>query len=499
VSLALGATRRHLARQLVAEAVVLGTAGALLGGLFASWMLTAIRVLQPEGTLPVFVDPALNGRAFAFAAVMSFGSALIAALLPALATPTVDVADALRSSGRAVRGGLGRIARPAPQQLLVLAQVACALALLLGAGVGIQTLQAQLRVPLGFAPDGVTFGRVTMTGTRYTAQERVQFAQRLADALRALPGARSAAISDGLPFTGSSASILVREPDLTDRVRYYVHGVTPEFFSTLGMTMVAGRMFTGSERSDGPRVAILSESGARRMFPGRDPIGLKFRLGAPSRPEAEVIGVVADARFRNLTADLGAPRAEPDVFYPYAQIPDRAIYFAVRVAGPAPSGQVLQQAVSSIDPALPVFGVEPLAQRAARQTANARFTSAIMGAFSVATLVLAGIGLYGLVSYVVSLSRREIALRLALGADRARVIGMVLRNGMILVLAGVAVGLMVAWGLGHVWARWIETVPSLDVWTVAFSLATLLAAGLIATLVPAVSAASVHPSVALRD
>jgi putative ABC transport system permease protein len=303
----------------------------------------------------------------------------------------------------------------------------------------IQTLQSQLRVPLGFSPEGVTSARVTLTGTKYTPPERVMFAQRLGDALRALPGAEQAASSDGLPFSGSSASILTREPDLADRVRYYVHGVTPDYFSTLGMKLVAGRSFSGHERPDAPRVAILSESGARRIFPGRDPIGLKFRLGGASAPEAEVIGVVADARFRNLTADLAGPRAEPDVFYPYAQIPGRAIQFAVRISGPAPSAQMLQQVVSSIDPALPVYGVEPLVLPAERQTANARFTSAIMGAFSVATLLLAGIGLFGLVSYVVSLSRREIALRLALGADRARVIGLVVRSGMTLVVAGMAV------------------------------------------------------------
>jgi len=316
--------------------------------------------------------------------------------------------------------------------------------------------------------------------------------------LRALPGARNATISDGLPFTGSSASILVRQPDFTDRVRYYVHAVTPDYFGTLGMKLVAGSNFTGAERPDMPRKAILSESGARRLFAGRDPIGLKFHLGGADRPEAEVIGVVADARFRNLTADLTAPRAEPDVFYPYAQIPGRGIMFAVRTAGAAPSAEVLQRVVSSIDPALPVYGVEPMMQRTERQTANARFTSAIMSAFSLATLLLAGIGLYGLVSYVVSLSRKEIALRLALGADRFRVVRMVIRNGMILVVGGMAVGLLAAWGLGRVWTQWIGSSPTIDLNTLAISLATLFGAGLVATFLPALTAASVHPNAALR-
>ena len=498
VSLALGATRKHVAQQLAAEAVVLGVAGAVLGGLLASWMMTAIRMLQPDGSLPVFVQPSLNARALAFAVVMAFASALIAAIVPAFATPAADVADALRSSGRAVGGGLGRIARPAPQQLLVVAQVAVALSLLLGAGIVIQTLRAQLHVPLGFAPEGVTFAQVTLTGDRYTPPQRAAFARRLAEALRALPGAQSATVSDGLPFTGSSASILVREPDLTDRVRYYVHGVTPDYFATLGMKLVAGTNFTGDERPDTPRKAIVTQSGAQRLFPGRDPIGLKFRLGAPERPEAEVIGVVADARFRNLTTDLTAPRAEPDVFYPFAQIPGRGIQFAVRTAGAAPSAEVLQRVVSSIDPALPVYGVAPLSQRAERQTANGRFTSAIMAAFSLATLLLAAIGLYGLVSYVVNLSRKEIALRLALGADRSRVIRMVIRNGMMLVAAGMAAGLLAAWGLGQVWTQWIGSSPTLDVRTLAIAIGTLFAAGLIATLLPALGAASVHPNMALR-
>ena len=155
-----------------------------------------------------------------------------------------------------MRGGLGRIARPAPQQLLVVAQVAVALSLLLGAGIVIQTLRSQLQVPLGFAPEGVTFAQVTLTGDRYTPEHRVAFARRLEEALRALPGAQNATVSDGVPFGGTSASILVREPDLTDRVRYYVHAVTPEYFATLGMTFVAGTNFTGSERPDMPRKAI---------------------------------------------------------------------------------------------------------------------------------------------------------------------------------------------------------------------------------------------------
>ena len=498
VSLALGATRKHLARQLVAEAVVLGIAGSLAGLLLASWMLSGIRAIQPVGALPAFVEPALNARAIGFGAVMAMLAALLAGILPALATPPAQVSDALRASARAVRGGLGRIARPAPQQLLVVIQVAIALVLLLGAGLVIRALQTQLRVPLGFDPQGVTFAQVTLTGERYAAPARASFGARLERALASMPGVQGALVSDGLPFSGSSASILIREPDLTDRVRYYVHSVSPGYFKTLGMRFVAGNGFTGNERADTPRVAVLTESGAKRLFHGRQAVGLRFKLGNAQAPEVEVVGVIADARFRNLSTDLTAPRAEPDVFFPYAQRPDRVIQFAVRTAGAAPTVQALQQVMSSLDPSLPVYAVEPLSERARRQTANARFTSAIMGVFSVATLLLACIGLYGLVSYVVSLSRREIALRLALGAARGGLIRLVVRNAMLLVIAGVALGLLLAWGFSRLSTTWIGPLPEGDFLTFAIAGATLLAAGAAAALVPALSAASVDPNLALR-
>lgn len=499
VSLALGASRGHLMRQLGAEAFVLGAAGATVGALIASWMLAGIKIMQPDGALPAFVEPAINARALGFAAAMAFVSALAASLLPVLAAPASNVADALRAGARSIGGGLGRISRPAPQQLLVIAQVAIALALLIGAGIVIRTVQAQLRVPLGFNPEQVTFARVTLTGARYTPEERRRFADRLDEGLRAMPGVTAAAISDGMPFTGANASILVREPDFTERVRYYVHSVSPGYFETLGMTFVAGRTFTGREKLDDPRVAIVSESGAKRLFPGRNAVGLRFRLGSsPTGPETEIIGIVADPRLRNLTADLGASRAEPDVFFPYSQRPDRPVQFAVRTGGTTPTAEALQQVVSALDPALPVYAVEQLSVRTARQTANRRFTSAIMGAFSLATLLLAAIGLYGLVSYVVSLSRREIAVRLALGANRARVVRLVVRNGMTLVAAGAALGLGLSWGLLRVASEWLGTNTAIDPVAAAGALGTLLLAGTIAAVIPAFGAAAVDPNAALR-
>ena len=498
VSLALGATRKHVARQLAAEGIVLGAAGALLGIIAASWMLRGIAAMQPDGALPAFVEPALGMRALFFASAAALVSAMLTTVLPALTMADTSVMLALRGSTRAVRGGLGSIARPAPQQLLVVAQVAVALALLLGAGVVTSTLREQLRVPLGFEPARVATAQVRLTGERYTPEARVAFGQRLEDALRALPGAEQATVTDGLPFSGSNASILVREPDLADRVRYYRHAVSPSFFDTLGARFVDGRGFTGYERVDTSGVAVVSESGARRLFPDGNAVGRKFRMGGATAEEVEIIGVVSDIRYRDLTADLGAARAEPDVFFSLAQLPSRGLQFAVQTSGAAPSVRMLQEAVSSVDPALPVYGAQPLSLAASLQTANARFTSAIMGGFSAATLLLAGIGLYGLVSYVVGLSRREIALRLALGARRAELVRSVIVKGMSLVAAGVAGGLLLAWSLRGVWADWTSATPSLEPWTAAWAIGTLMLAGVVASIVPAISAASVHPNLALR-
>ena len=498
VSLALGATRRHVARQLAAEGVVLGVAGALLGALAASWMLRAIATMQPDGALPSFVVPALDARALLFASAAALMSAMLTTVIPAITMPAAGVMLALRGSARSVRGGLGSIARPAPQQLLVVAQVAIALALLLGAGVVTSTLREQLRVPLGFNAENVTTGLVTLTGTRYTPEARVAFSERFEAALGELPGVQSVAVTDGLPFGGYSASILVREPDLTDRVRYYRHAVTPGFFDAIGARLVAGRRFTGDERLDTPGVAVVSESGARRLFPEGNALGRKFRMGGATSEEVEIIGIVGDMRFRDLTADLGASRAEPDVFFSIAQLPARFLQFAVRTSGSTPTLRELQEAVSEVDPSLPVYGSATLSDTAAQQTANARFTSAIMGGFSAATLLLAGIGLYGLVSYVVGLSRREIALRLALGAGRLSVVRMVAKNGMALVAAGMVAGLALAWTLGRLWSDWIGAAASIDAVSASLAVGTLALAGAIAAIVPAIQAASVHPNVALR-
>ena len=498
VSLALGATRKHVLRQLAAEGVVLGAAGTLFGIILASWMLRAIASLQPDGVLPDFVEPALGARTLIFASAAAFLSAMVTAVAPAITMPAGGVVLSLRGSARAVRGGLGSIARPAPQQLLVVAQVAMALALLLGAGLVASTLREQLRVPLGYDPASVTTAQVMLTGERYTPEARAAFAMRLEEALRGLPGATAATVTDGLPFSGYSASILVREPDLTERVRYYRHIVSPRFFETMGARIVAGTGFTGYERADSPGVAIVSESGARRLFPDGNAVGRKFRMGGPTAEEVEVIGVVADMRYRDLTADLGALRAEPDVFFSMAQLQPRGMQLAVRTAGAAPTVRMLQDAVASIDPSLPVYGADSLGEAAARETANARFTSAIMGGFSVATLLLAGIGLYGLVSYVVGLSRREIALRLALGARRGALVRDVVIKAMSLVAAGIAAGIALAWSLRGVWTEVMATPPSIDAWTAAGAVATLCLAGTLASLVPAIGAASVQPNLALR-
>lgn len=498
VTLALGASRRHVLRMLAAEGIVLGMAGALAGALTATWLLRALTVLQPDGALPAFVEPSIGARALLFASGAAFVSALLAAVLPGMTLPSSGVALALRGGARSVSGGLGSITRIAPQQVLVIGQVALALALLVGAGLVAGTLRDQLRVSLGFEPDGVTVGQIALTGERYTPGMRAAFAERLEDALAALPGVTHATVTDGLPFSGYSASILTREPDLTERVRYYRHAVSPSFFETLGARVVAGRNFSGAERADTPPVAIVTESGARRLFPDGEAVGRTFRFGGPSAEQVEIIGIVADMRYRDLTADLGAARAEPDVFFSIAQLPTRGVEFAVRSAGAPPSLRQMQAAVASIDPSLPIFASEALSTTAARQTANARFTSAIMAAFSVATLLLAGVGLYGLVSYVVGLSRREIALRLALGASRGGVVRGVLARGLALVGVGVAAGAALVWLLRGIWAEWIAVDASIDPATLALAAGTLVLAGLLAALVPAMGAASVSPNLALR-
>jgi putative ABC transport system permease protein len=502
VRLALGARRSHIFRQLIIESFVLAIVAGALGAIGAAWATSAAIAWMPAGALPAHVQPALDPRTLAFAVAVSCLVSVLVALVPGAAAWGGNPVDGLKEGGRSAGPGLGSLRRLTTQQLLVVTEIAAAMILLAVAGLLVRSLQRQMDVSLGFDPRGVTVARLTLPAARFPPAERIAFVQRLEERLRQLPGVRSVATGSNLPLTGiSSAAILLPDiaptPDST--LRYYSHFVTPDYFATLGIAMVGGRTFTWQDQQGSPLVAIVNEGAARRIWGTDDAVGHRFRLGRAEGPVVEVVGVAVNARFRDLTTDLSAPTVEPDVYFPFSQRTDRDLEIAIRAGNAvSPMLSAMQQAVSQLDAGLPLYRVQHLVDAVSQQTSTARFVSALLTLFSVGALLLAAVGLYGLVAYVVGLSRREIAIRLALGADRARVVALIVRNGMTLVVVGVLLGVVGALAVGRAMRAQLFQTGSGDPATLGLVATLLLLVTLIASLLPTARAVRANPHAALR-
>ena len=501
VRLALGARRWHMLRQLLTESFVLAIAAGTVGTIGAAWALSGLLALAPAGALPRHVTPAIDPRAVAFALVIASAAAALVAILPVMVATRRDLSDAMKEGARSAGPGIGSIRRPSTQQALVVAEIALAMTLLTAAGLMVRSLERQMRVPLGFEPAGVTVARLTLPVSRYAPPQRAAFVTRLTERLRETPGVVSAAVATSLPFTGnSSASILIPEggTDVQQGQRYYRHAVTAELFSTLGIPLKRGRTFTEQDRRDAPLVAIVNESAAKRLWGTDDAVGRRFRMGTTG-PFVELVGIAGDTRFRDLTTNLMAARVEPDVYFPFTQRTDADIEIAVRTRdASAVSLAVLQQSVAAIDGGLPLYQVQRLEDAVRAQTSTARFGSALLTIFSAGALLLAAIGLYGLIAYVVGLSGREIGIRLALGADARRLVFLIVGNGMALVTAGVLIGAAGAAAAGRALESQLFQTPGVDPATFGAVALLLLVVAAVASAIPTRRAVRIDPQAALR-
>jgi len=498
--LALGAGRFQIVRQLLTEGLVLAGIGGAAGVLLAYWIIRLLVPLAPAGLIPLYAEIAVNGRVLLFTLGVTVLTGLLCGLAPVLRSQQRDLSDALRQGARTASSGLGRLRKPGVQQALVAGEVALALMLLVGAGLMLRNLGARMAVNPEFNAEGVLAARFSLPRSQYPAEVRAEFVDRLVTRLNALPGVAVAAVASDLPFRGNSngATLLVDGPGAVP-IRYFRHSVTPDFFAALRIPIERGRGFTAFDRQNAPRVAVISPYMARRFWPGQDAVGRRFHQGDETGPEVTVVGVAGPARYRDLTTDLAAATSEPDVYYPFAQRTDTDLEIALRMRdGSSPSIAMIQREVAALDPGLPLFQVAPLGDALAALNAAPRFGSLVLGAFSALALLLAAIGIYGVISFVVGLSRREIAIRLALGADGGKVLRVVMANGMILVLAGVAVG-MIGVRLG---AKLLETqlygVRASDPGTLAAVSGTVVLVALLASWIPARRAASVEPQTVLK-
>jgi predicted permease len=307
-------------------------------------------------------------------------------------------------------------------------------------------------------------------------------------------------MSSDLPFNGNSNAAILNLPGSDEEgVRFYLHSASPSYFATLGIPIIRGRAFAATDVDGAPEVVVISDAMARRFWPNVDPIGLHFRIGGADGTQVTIVGVAGTVRYRDLTTNLAAPGSEPDVFFSLAQHPAPFMEISVRQKGSSQlSLATLQREVAALDPSLPIFNVRQLTSDVRAQSATGRFGSLTLAVFSTVALILAAIGIYGVVAFVVNRSRREIAIRMALGARAGTVVTLILRGGLLLTAAGLALGIAGAFATSRVLRDQLFEVSTTDPLTFGAVALLVLLVALSATYLPARRATRVAPQSALR-
>ena len=494
---ALGAGRRRLAKQFIAEGLLLSAAGAAAGLLLALWSTDAIVKLAPDG-LPSFVHPSIDGRVMLFVVGATLGVAALLGLLPAVQGSRADLNEVLKEGSRGSSAGP---ARARTRAALVVAQVALSLLLLIGAGLMVRTFLNLQRIDVGFDAAHALAVRLALP-SKYPADQLAQAADALVAHVAAIPGVRQAAIGSDGPFLNGSSAIIVRpegaEPGTPERgVRVYRHAVTPGFFDALGAGMIRGRAFDAHDVQDAPRVVIVSRQFAERVWKTVDVAG-RHLLGRTPDDGFTIVGVAPDLRYRSLRTGPDNPD-DPDVYFPFAQMPDRSVVIVARTAAePAAVAATIRRGLETFDRDLPLRDERAIASLIADRTASFRLSAALMGTFGALALLLAGIGVYGLVNYSVAQRRQEIGVRVALGAGRREIYGLVLRDGLVLTFVGLAIGMAAAVPASRLLSAQLYGVTAFDPATYASIAGLLILTSGAATLLPAHRAAGVDPIIALR-
>lgn len=443
VRYALGAGRARVVRQLMTEALVLALIGGVLGIALAAIATRSVVALLPADVLPAYATVQIDGRVILIALLLVTLAGALSGLIPALRSTRAGLAADLHGFGRTAGAG-GRRARL--QRGLVAAEVALALSLMASAALMIRSMQAQLAIDTGFDARNVMVGRVMLLGDEYDASARLRFADAVIDDLGSQPDIAGVALTTDAPLRGNSSASILRLPDQPDRdVRYYRHIVTPEYFDVLDIDILRGRGFTAADREGAPPVVIVSEAFAARLFPDGDAVG-RTVLFSP-RDTVTIVGVAGNVRQRDLTTSLFDPGEDPDVYFALAQLPRGGLDIVVRGERGLIPAERIHDAVRTTPADIPLFRVEPLQTAVDSQTANTRFGSLLLTALGLLALLLAAVGLYGVMAFLVQTRRREIAVRMALGAAPENVVVMIVRQAMIVVAIGAIIGIALALGV----------------------------------------------------
>jgi putative ABC transport system permease protein len=497
---ALGADRARLVRQMLTETLVLFLAGGALGLLLAHWGIKALIALNPDG-IPRSREVRLDGAVLLFTLAVSLATGVLFGLVPALSSAGRHLSASLKEGGRAVAGGVrGRLVRNS----LVLAQVALTLVLLIGAGLLLQSFARLQAVNPGFHPQGVLTVKLELPEAKYPdAKRQIVFYRELLERVRALPGVDQAGFLFPLPLGGNKmilAFSVAGRPDPPPNAvpSTNVRTATPGALQALRVPLRRGRLFDERDNESGMPVLLVNETLAAQVWPGEDPLGKRITFDNNKDPKARwytVVGVVGDVRHQALSEEAGA-----EAYWPQFQDPITSATLLVRGAGdPGRLTAPVREAVRALDPDLPLDKVAPLDDVVAASLAQSRFKAVLLALFAGLALVLALVGVYGVVSYTVSQRTHEIGIRMALGAQRDQVLRLVVRQGMTQVLIGLALGLAGAWFASRFLAGQVYGLSATDPVTFVAVPLGLAAVALVANYLPARRATRVDPLTALRQ
>jgi putative ABC transport system permease protein len=499
VRVALGAARTRLVRQLLTESVLLSVLGAALGTGLAWVGLRLLVGMAPED-IPRLDEIRIDLPILAMTLGLAVITGITFGLAPALQSSRIAVGGALRD---AIRGGTSGRRAQRLRRTLVAAQIALVVVLLTGAGLLIRSFLHLQRVDLGFRPDHLLTMRYVLPGAKYsTPQARVAFHASILERTRQLPGVEDAAfISDiFLSATPNSTTISIdgRELPLQEQgIEVPIDAVSPEYFKVMGIRMLRGRTFTAADNLEAPQVVIINESMARHFWPNEDAVGKRFRYGGPqsTAPLMEIVGVVADMRRTGFDSPV-----RYETFRPHTQRVTGSLRLVVRTKGdPLAMVTPVRAQIRSVDPEQPVFEIASMDQLLGSMIAQRRFSMTLLGTFAALALLLGVVGVYGVTSYLVAQRTREVGVRLALGAQPNQVVGMVVRQGMVVAAVGLAVGLAGAVVAGRFMTGLLYGVSPFDIATLAAVAVVIGLATLAANWVPALRAAHVDPLTALRN
>jgi len=500
VRAALGASRGRLVRQLLTESVLLSLLGGALGLLTSLWAIEMAKTLIPARA--IFISAIrVDGWVLSFTFGVAVLTGIISGLAPALQSSKLELTEALKESAAGSHTGLSLSSRQRLRSLLGIFETATALVLLIGAGLLIRSFGKLLEVNPGFQTQDLLAARVSLLEPRYSAREGLlAFFQDVLARVKTLPGVRDAAFANTLPFWRAGAVIFGLEveggpkfqPESGLSAAYLV--VSRDYFQTMGIPLLRGRIFTERDTTGSTPVAIISQSLAQRGWPDQNPLGKRFSFAGMREQSFEVVGVVGNVRGLDFVE-----QPWPQMYFPILQQPQNAAFLVIHgTLNPTAITTALRGVVRSVDKNEPISSLSTMEQLISQSVSEPRFRTLLLGIFAGLAFLLAVVGIYGIVSYSVSQRTHELGIRMALGAERDDVLGLVVGQGMALTLIGIAVGLLAAFGLTRLLSSFLYGIRPTDPVTFVVVSAVFIAVALIASYIPARRATKVDPIVALR-